>query len=99
MKMHDNDITKAQRVSTNSPTSNVVLQKERYFTFKFDCRSTTALDLQCFIIKHVTGLVIDENKFWPYVRERQQQQWKACITRTGGNDYYKLDLPTIVANF
>ena len=96
---YGNDISKAQRASTNSPTSNVVLQKERYFAFKFDGKVTTALNLQCLVIKHATGLVMDENEYRPSVQERRKEEWEACMTRTGGNDYYRLDLPQIAAKF
>ena len=77
----------------------MVLQMERYSTFKFDSQVTIALDLQCFIIKYATGLVIDENEFRLSVQERRQQQWEACITKTSGNDYYKLYLTTMAAKF
>ena len=96
---YGNDIAKAQRASTNSPTSNVVLQKERYFAFKFDGQVTTSLDLQCLTIKHVTGLVMDQNEYWPHVQKQRQEQWEACITRTGGSDYYLLDLLKIASKF
>ena len=72
--MFGNFIAKAQRVSTNSPTSNVVLQTKRYSAFKFSCQV-------------------------PPVQVGQHEQLEACITRTGGDDYYKLDLPTTAAKF
>ena len=73
--------------------------KERYFAFKFDGQVTTALDLQCRMIKHFTGLVMDENEYQQHVQERRKEEWEACMTRTGGNDYYMLDLPQIAAKF
>ena len=77
----------------------MVVKNKRYFAFKFGSRVTTVLDLQCLIIKHIIVLVMDENEYWPYMPQRRQEQWETCITRTGGDDYYQLDLPMTAAKF
>ena len=92
-------IRKADRACTVEPTANVVKQRETYFAFKLDSNVMLAPDLQYMLIRHVTGQEMDENEWRPYIAQRRQQQWEACLAGNGGGDYYRSDLPAIAAKF
>ena len=92
-------IDKSTRASTTEPTVDVVKQHENYYVFHWHSQITLALDEQCKLIRYATGLYMDENEWRPYVMERRQELWRACLTGSGGRDYYLLDVPQIAVKF
>ena len=79
-RRHGTQRRKDDRAPTDEPTADVVKQKEMYYTFKFDGQITLALDQQYKLIRHVTGLEMDQNDWRLHIEERRQEQWEACLT-------------------
>ena len=93
-------VAKRDRASTDEPTVDVVRQHEKYYVFRWHSQFTLNLDVQCRLIRHVTGLQMDQNDYRPHIIERRQEQWESCLTRSGGGrDYYLLDVPQIAVKF